>query len=336
MAARVPLINLACLHGPDRAAFAAELDAACRDIGFLIVVGHGVDPALIRRMHAVTGAFFRLPESEKRPLRVSGCRIHGWTGPRQSYLADTLAPGEVQVPDWKEGFSVGPVDTPPDLSPEEAPYFGRNLWPDRPDDFIEVWEDYYREMERLAGDLMTAFAAALRLPDDYFVQCIDRHITGLSAQYYPAQTAAPAPGQLRAGAHTDFGSLTILSTGDDPGGLQVRDHDDTWQDITAPADAFVVNIGDLMAQWTNDRWVSTLHRVVNPLPDRAHLPRQSIAFFHQPNWHALVECLPGCGSVDNLPKYAPITSGAHFERKLALLRGGAPKAKEVLPADSSG
>jgi isopenicillin N synthase-like dioxygenase len=326
VAARVKLIDLARLHGPDRAAFAAELDAACRDIGFLLVAGHGVPPDLIRRVHAVSTAFFRLPESEKRPLQVAPGRIHGWTGARQSYLADTLAPGEQRAPDWKEGFSVGPVDTPPDLTAEEAPYFGRNLWPTRPDGFVEVWEDFYREMERLAETLMAAFALALRLPEDYFAARIDRHITGLAAHYYPPQPVAPAPGQLRAGAHTDFGSLTILSTGDDSSGLQVRDRDGIWQDIAAPPEAFVVNIGDLMAQWTNDRWVSTLHRVVNPSPERAHLPRQSIAFFHQPNWHALVECLPGCGSVTNLPRHAPITSGAHFERKLALLRGDATQA----------
>ncbi len=321
MAARLPLIDLARLRGPGRAAFAADLDAACRDIGFLLVRGHGVDPALIRRMHAVSTAFFRLPEGEKRPLRVANGRIHGWTGPRQSYLADTLAPGDAGAPDWKEGFSIGPVDTPPDLTAEEIRYFGRSLWPTRPSGFAEVWSDYFREMERLAGELMAAFALALGLPYTYFEQRIDRHITGLSAQFYPPQPVAPAAGQLRAGAHTDFGSLTILSTGDDPGGLQVRDHDGEWRDVAAPADMFVVNIGDLMAQWTNDRWVSTLHRVANPPRERAHLPRQSIAFFHQPNWHTLVECLPGCGGVGNPPKYPPVTSGAHFERKLGLLRG---------------
>jgi len=312
---RVPDIDLS---RADRAALAAEVDAACRDIGFLLVRGHGIAPDLIGRMHTVSRAFFRLPDSEKRPFQVRNGRIHGWTGPRQSYLADTLAPGETRAPDWKEGFSIGPVETPPDLTAEETRYFGCNLLPARPDGFAEVWEDYFRAMERLAGDLMALFAAALRLPDDYFQSRIDRHITGLSAQYYPPQPVAPAPGQLRAGAHTDFGSLTILSTGDDPGGLQVCDRGGVWHDVSAPHDAFVVNIGDLMAQWTNDRWVSTLHRVVNPPRERAHLPRQSIAFFHQPNWHAVVECLPGCGAT---PKYAPITSGAHFERKLGLLRG---------------
>lgn len=300
---------------------ARALDAACRDIGFLLVTGHGVPPELIARMHAMSSAFFRLPEAEKRRLQVAPGRIHGWTGPRQSYLADTLSPTAARAPDWKEGFSIGPVETPADLTPEEAPYFGRNLWPERPDGFVETWEDYFREMERLARVLMAAMAVALELPETYFDSRIDRHITGLSVQHYPPQPVAPQAGQLRAGAHTDFGSLTILHTGDDPGGLQVRDRHGAWFDVLPPPDCFVVNIGDLMAQWTNDRWVSTLHRVVNPPRDRAHLPRQSIAFFHQPNWHSVIECLPGCATDDRPARHAPIRSGEHFENKLALLRG---------------
>lgn len=316
--AAVPVLDLSEFQGPGRARLAHALDDACRDIGFLLVTGHGVPEALIRRMHAATAAFFRLPDSEKRRLQVVPGRIHGWTGPRQSYLAGTLPAGAAPAADWKEGFSIGPVETPADLSPEETPYFGRNLWPERPDGFVEAWEDYYREMERLARALMAAMAAALGLPETYFDASIDRHITGLSAYHYPPQPVAPEAGQLRAGAHTDFGSLTILHTGDDPGGLQAQARDGAWIDVTPPPGAFVVNIGDLMAQWTNDRWVSTLHRVANPPRERAHLPRQSLAFFHQPNWHAVIECLPGSPTP---AKYAPIRSGEHFERKLALLRG---------------
>ena len=326
MTAGVPVLDLSAFGGPERAAAAADLDRACREIGFLLIGGHGVNANLIARMHAVSAAFVRWPDSEKRRVQVGPGGIHGWTGARQSYLASTMTAGEAPAPDWKEGFSIGPVDTPADLSPQETPYFGRNRWPERPDTFAETWTDYYREMERLARDLMTAMAAALGLPDSYFDSRIDRHITGLSAHYYPPQPVAPAAGQLRAGAHTDFGSLTILHPGDNPGGLQVQDRAGAWHEVTPPSGCFVVNIGDLMAQWTNNRWVSTLHRVANPPRERAHLPRQSLAFFHQPNWHALIECLPGCGDT-HAPRHAPVTSGAHFERKLALLRGDAAHAE---------
>ncbi len=317
----VPVLDMSGFRGPERAAFTEALDAACREIGFLLIEGHGVPAELIDRMHAVSAGFFRLPEAEKRRYQVVPGRIHGWTGPRQSYLAETRASGAAPAPDWKEGFSIGPVDTPADLTTEETPYFGRNLWPERPDGFVETWEDYFREMDRLACDVMAAMAVALGLPEDYFDSRIDRHITGLSVQHYPPQPVAAAPGQLRAGAHTDFGSLTILHPGSNPQGLQVQGRDGAWHEVTPPPGCFVVNIGDLMAQWTNDRFVSTLHRVANPAADRAHLPRQSIAFFHQPNWHTLIDCLPGCGSAENLPKYTPIKSGVHFEKKLALLRG---------------
>lgn len=317
--AGVPTLDLAAFRGPGRDAFAAALDAACREVGFLLIEGHGVPEPLIARVHALSAAFFAQPPEYKKRFKVVPGRIHGWTGPRQSYLADTLEGNA--APDWKEGFSVGPIDTPADLTHEETPYFGRNLWPDQPDGFVEAWEDYYREMERLAREIMAAMAVALALPEDYFDSRIDRHITGLSAHHYPAQGVPPLEGQLRAGAHTDFGSLTILHAGDNPDGLQVRGPDGAWHDVAIPPGCFVVNIGDLLAQWTNGRWVSTLHRVANPPGGRAHLPRQSIAFFHQPNWHTVVTCLPGCGSAENLPKYPPVTSGEHFERKLALLRG---------------
>lgn len=318
MPARVPLLDLSAFRGGDRVAFGRRLDAVCRDLGFLVVAGHGVGAALVRRMHEVSAAFFARPESEKRQLLVADGYIHGWTGPRQSYLADTLAGREAAPPDWKEGFSIGPPVPPPGMTPQEAPYFAQTRWPAGVADFSGTWLQYYRAMERLAADLMAAMACALGLPEGYFAPFIDRHITGLSAQFYPPQRDAAAPGQLRAGAHTDFGSLTILHPGDNSSGLQVRDHDGAWRDVAAPWDGFVVNIGDLMAQWTNNRWVSTLHRVLNPPPERAHLPRQSIAFFHQPNWHAEIAALPGCGA----PHHAPTTSGAHFERKLTALRGG--------------
>jgi isopenicillin N synthase-like dioxygenase len=88
--------------------------------------------------------------------------------------------------------------------------------------------------------------------------------------------------------------------------------------------SYVINIGDLMAVWTNDRWVSTMHRVVNPPPERATIPRISIPFFHQPNYDAVVECLPSCWDEHHPPKHPPVTSGAWLQRKLAAAYGGQP------------
>jgi isopenicillin N synthase-like dioxygenase len=322
----LPIIDLAAFEngGPeDRARIAASVDAVCRDIGFLLVSGHGVPAGAIRRMHDVSADFFGQPLASKQRMEVPAHQDLGWKGQGASHLADTLTPDAAvsTAQDYKESFGMGPIRVPDTPSAEEAAYFARNMFPETPAGFGETYRDYYAHMERVAASILRIFAAGLGLEDGYFADKTDRHISVLAVHHYPAQTVPPAPGQIRAGAHTDFGAITILHAGDNPGGLQVRDKTGAWRDVVPDPGLFVVNLGDLMAQWTNDRWVSTLHRVVNPAAARAHLARQSITFFHQPNWHAWVACLPGCSAQGNPPKYEPITSGAHLALKLARLRG---------------
>jgi isopenicillin N synthase-like dioxygenase len=176
---------------------------------------------------------------------------------------------------------------------------------------------YFKELERLAADLMQIFAVGLELPANYFADKIDKQCGSLRALWYPEQPEAPFPGQLRAGAHTDYGSLTILKTEDAPGGLQVRRRDGEWINVDPVPGCFIINIGDLMMHWTNDRWVSTLHRVVNPPRDYAlGSCRLSLAFFHQPNYDAEIRCLDTCQGPGNPAKYPPTTSGAHRLYKL--------------------
>lgn len=301
--------------GPDDRSVTAAIDASCLEAGFLLVTGHGTPLADIARMHAVFAEFFASSPTDERRLRIGPGQLHGWSGPGQSRLANTLGRATA-APDLKETFSVGPVTAPIDLSPQEAPYFDRNQWPGAPLELPAVATDCYHRVEALSATLMRAMAMALGLDADYFSDKIDRHISGLAVHHYPAQDVPPPPGQLRAGAHTDFGSLTILHPGDNPGGLQVW-IDEGWSDVVVPPGAFVVNVGDLLARWTNGRWRSTLHRVVNPDAARAGLARQSLTFFHQPNWHAVIDSLPGCGPSTE----PPTTSGEHFEAKLARLRG---------------
>src|SRR3954465_6012573 len=135
---------------------------------------------------------------------------------------------------------------------------------------------------------------------------------------YPDQPDNPLPGQLRAGAHSDYGTLTILRSENVAGGLQVRDRAGAWVDVVTMPDSFVINIGDMMQYWTNDRWISTIHRVVNPPRDQnLGSRRQSIVFFHSPNENTLISCLDGCSSAANPPKYAPILAGEHLRQKSA-------------------
>jgi isopenicillin N synthase-like dioxygenase len=325
----VPLINLAPLLAggrSERAAVAHAIGRACEDIGFFTIVGHGVDPGLIDRMDRVSRAFFDLPLADKqRVARPKPEQSRGYIGVGEENLAYGVG---TATTDLKEFFAIGPVDVPDApyyTAPAAYPSFAPNVWPERPAELRGVYTAYYRAMERLAAEVMGAFALALDLPEGFFDDKIDRHISGIRVINYPDQPVAPPAGQLRAGAHSDYGALTILKAENVPGGLQVLNRAGQWVDVEPPAGAFVVNIGDLMMHWTNDRWTSTLHRVVNPSRDAAlGSRRQSIVFFFQPNYDALIQCLPSCTGPGHLPRYEPVTSGEHRLRKFLRTVSSAP------------
>ncbi len=325
MVAAVPVIDIApFLAGGagDKARVAARVDEACREIGFLLVSGHGVADERIAEMRAVTQAFFHLPQWEKLRVKMPPDRYRGLMTVGSEDVAYSMEANE-GAPDWRESFVIGPWEHAYDeyhYGPEGWRFFAANLWPDRPAEMRPLWEAYYKEMERLAGDLMRLFACALALPEDYFADKIDKHITNFIASWYPPQPTPPADGQLRCGPHADYGSLTIVSSDSAVGGLQVLGRDGAWSDVPCIPGTFVINLGDLMAEWTNDRWRSTLHRVVNPPRERADESRLSLLFFHQPNYDAVIACLPSCTGPDDPPRYAPITSGAHVARKIDMSR----------------
>jgi isopenicillin N synthase-like dioxygenase len=315
----VPIIDVAPLRHGDAAAqqtAARAIDQACRSIGFLVITGHGVPAALIERVDAVSRQFFDLPLAAKMAVRRPAPNVtRGYIALEGEAVArsrGTATPG-----DLNESLMIGPVDVPvgdPYCTCAEAgTHFAPNLWPAAPAALKPIYIDYFRAMERLAADLMRGFARALDLAPDFFDDKIDRHVSRLRVRNYPAQDTAPAPGQLRAGAHSDYGSLTILRAEDRPGGLQVFTRDGAWVDVPIVPDCFIVNIGDLMAQWTNDQWVSTLHRVVNPPSALAgDSRRQSLVFFHNPNYDAPVACLPSCESAERPAKYPPTTAGVYL------------------------
>ncbi len=301
------------------ASVAAEIDRACTDIGFFQIVGHGVPATLIDDVYSAARAFFALPEDEKAlAAQPAPDQVRGWSGVGKeglSYSLDEEAPG-----DLKEKMDMGPpnVDrSEPYFSAELAgPHFAPNVWPPSLPEFRAAWELYFTTMSEVARQLMAIFAVGLQLPIEFFEDKIDHHISMLRALHYPNQPNEPLPGQLRAGAHSDYGSLTIVRQEDRPGGLQVHTKSGDWADVPVVPDGFVVNIGDLMAEWTNDSWVSTLHRVVNPPRDLAEdADRVSLVFFHQPNYDAMIECLPTVLSPGDTPKYEPITSGDHLYNK---------------------
>ncbi|MEW2500575.1 2-oxoglutarate and iron-dependent oxygenase domain-containing protein [Amycolatopsis sp. NPDC047767] len=299
-----------------RAKVAKKVDRACRDIGFLVINGHGVDPALIERTREISRQFFDLPAERKLSVaKPQPGVLRGYLGVAGESIGRSRDLN-AKAGDLNESMQIGPIDVPPDdyaFAPAAGRHFAPNLWPDEPVEFQKIWTEYYEAMSELANELMRAFALALGEEESYFEDKLDRHISRLRVRNYPATDNPAEPGQIRAGAHTDWGSLTILATEDAPGGLQVRNAEGEWRDVPILPGCFIVNIGDLMARWTNDEWVSTLHRVVNPPAEQASTSRrQSLIFFHNPNYDAVIECIPSCLPEGAAPKYPTTTSGEHL------------------------
>ena len=276
--ASVPVIDLAPFFGDDpegRATVADAVRHACETYGFLVITGHGVPQTSIDAIYSVSEEFFALSLEEK--LEV--------VGPSGNIFEAYCPPGAArygrQDANLVEMYHTSRYDTTVDAvahgyPPEVASSLPVNVWPEAPADFRAVWEHYFGEMELLSQRLLHIFAVALDLPEDWFDDTVDLHLSNLAANCYPAQLVPPNPGQVRSQAHVDFATLTILYQDDAPGGLQVYERGRGWRDIAFLPGSYVVNLGDLMARWTNERWVATPHRVVNPPTEHAHTQRISI------------------------------------------------------------
>jgi isopenicillin N synthase-like dioxygenase len=324
----IPVVDLGAARDgarADRLGAAHRIDDACRDIGFFAISGHGVPPRRIADLRAAAHAFFEQPLAAKLAWR------HPVPGTNRGYHpvggeALSATENEVSPPDLKEFFHVGPVDVTDDPYYTGAlgrRHFAPNIWPTAPTDFQRAVTAYYRTMSGLIAFLMRLTALALDRDEAFFDDKVDRSIGTMRLNYYPAQQGPPRSRQLRAGAHTDYGGFTILSGEDVPGGLQVRSRAGAWLDVRTQPEELVVNIGDLLMRWTNDRWLSNLHRVVNPpytgAPSRARL---SIAFFNHPNYDALIECIAPPGEA----KHPPVLSGEYRDTQYAKI-GLVPSAE---------
>ncbi len=263
------------------------------------ITGHGVPEPLIQEMAAVSRRFFDLSLEDKlrAPINRFGS---GYVPIKAEALAASL--GQKTPGDLKESFNAGRD-------------FDANPWPPALPELRHVWQRYFTRLNALGAEIMCMFALGLDLPERFFDDKINPPQSFLRAINYPEPAEAPLPDQLRAGAHSDYGTLTILLSENKPGGLQVRARNGGWVNVIAPPGAFVINIGDMMQRWTNDRWMSTVHRVVNPPGDARGSRRQSLVFFHSPNENALIQPLATCVSADNPARYEPILSGEHMRRK---------------------
>ena len=323
---KIPTIDIApFLDGSDRAAVAARVARACESIGFLVVTGHGIGSGVLERAFERSRAFFALPQTWKERYHPTGSsRQRGYHGFATRGLAYTL--GERAPPDLRETYFLGPIDDHRDhfrAQSDAVDAYAPNIYPEEPPGTATALVEIYRAYERLAADLLRMFAFALGQREDFFAGANKRHFSILSSHHYPPLDTPPAPGQLRTGAHTDYGAFTILAMTAADGGLEVRMPGDGWQPVRPSPGALVVNLGDMMARWTNDRWTSTLHRVVNPRELRsARSRRQTIGYFMHPDFDAAIEAVPSCVPPNEAPTYPPISAGAHIAMKIAASHAG--------------
>ena len=296
--AQIPLIDLRpYFDGSDKAGVAARIKTACLDIGFFTITGHGIPLAKILSAHEMAKAFFDLPHARKKQMEAPGGM--GYIGPDGENLAASL--DDQQVQDVKESLNLT-------MPPTDA------IWPGEPAGLHPACKSYYDALINLSSHLMRLFALALDMPEHWFDDKVDQPRTILRLLNYPEISAANDQ-QVRAGSHTDYGTLTILWSPDSRG-LQAQNRDGEWVDVVAPQEHFIINIGDLMMNWTNDKWLSTLHRVM-PHPETLGRRRQSMAFFHNPNPDAVIACIDSCHSETDPPRYEPILAKAHLEMKIA-------------------
>jgi isopenicillin N synthase-like dioxygenase len=331
----IPTIDLTALRGGSDAQkreVARQIDAACCDTGFFLVTGHGIPADLIAKARQRAIDFFALPEDEKMKVQRPPSKISrgfNWVGDR----AIAYSMGEKTPPDIQEAFGFG--NEAPDLAakvdPVSAKMYAPNIWPQQPGDFRDVMVSYYDEMQGLARRVLGAMAMALGLNESYFTDKFDRQASNCRIIRYPAVKEKPLPGQLRAGTHTDYGIMTFVRGDDTPGGLQVQHRSGEWIDLHIPAGDFACNIGDMMMRWSNDRWVSTLHRVAVPPPDAVPQDRISLVFFTNPNADVTIECIKECLAPGEKPKYPPVTVSEHYLGKL--MRAGHSKV-EAKAADA--
>ncbi|MEU7578655.1 2-oxoglutarate and iron-dependent oxygenase domain-containing protein [Streptomyces sp. NPDC041068] len=310
--ARIPVIDLSPWSAPDEAArqrLADHVDRALRSTGFLLVTGHGIAPDLPGRVRAAAQDFFRLPPAVKeRYAGQTGRR--GWIGREQVVVG--RSEGTPTPPDLLEVWSACAADS------AERP--GRtellpHRWPAEVPSLHPLVTEYTDRMRDLADTVLEVMATALREPADFFTRHTTRPQWDFTLNRYPAahETGPAAPGQFRIGPHTDFGLLTLLDRQTGKGGLQVHDEESGWRDAPWEPGAITLNIGDLMARWSGDRWRSGRHRVLPPPADAPREELTSLVYFHS--------CAPDT-SVESLPApigrraYTPVRAGVYLQSKM--------------------
>jgi isopenicillin N synthase-like dioxygenase len=311
---RVPTIDLGpWIDGDEqtREDIARTVDDALQTAGFLLVTGHGVDPSLRSRIREAARAFFALPVDVKEAYsaKVGG---RGWLGPGAE--ANGYSEGTETPPDLKESLTFA-THRPFEDPVINAEWYAPNVWPTEIPGLQALCEEYLDRMGELEKQLLSLLGVALGLEADFFSQHMDHPTYGFNINWYPGVEVVgePEPGQFRIGPHTDFGTVTILDRQAGKGGLQVFTDEGGWEDAPFDPAAFTINIGDLMARWTGDRWRSGRHRVLPPPADSPAEELMSLVYFGECTPGTLVESLPApVGRV----AYEAVDSHVYLREKL--------------------
>ena len=314
--ADVPELDLApLLWGRDTSALEDALRAACETTAFFYVRNHNIPSTVIDGAIDASKRFFE--QTEQNRLESLKDRFHRGYLP----IGTTHYPG--RAPDLKDSFDIG-IDLPIDHPSVQAglPLHGPNQWPALPG-FKEAATHYFDSIRALGMKLLVLFARSLKLADDFFLNYYSHPTVLMRLMHYPPQTAAAIQGSIGATAHTDFGVITILYQ-DPDGGLELQSPDGEWKSAPQIPGTFVVNLGQLMARWTNDVYRATPHRVIN----RLERDRYSIPFFFNPDHHAQVSCIPSCAGPTQPAKYAPVLAGEHIAELVRINQGFKPPAPE--------
>ena len=321
----VPTVDIEGWEGGDeatRAAIASSIDDACRTVGFMQVTGHGIDAA-VDSLTAAIDWFFGLPiETKQRFVAPRPSINRGYTPPRSERLSYSL--GVASPDDLFEAFNVGAaVSDFPGLALDEEVY-AENIWPDGDgaSAFRDGIESWFAAAGTVARRMTEIFSVAMGLPPGHIAESTGHSIDVLRMNHYdvPADIEV-VDEQMGMGAHTDYGIVTVLWADPVPG-LEILRPDGSWHPVVPAPGALLLNLGDLLSRWTNDRWLSTMHRVAPPRDRDGNLiRRRSAAYFHDGNADAVISTLAPCREADGSSSYDDVTVADHLAQKLGGSRG---------------
>ena len=310
MSPALPVVHLDGLEpgSPRAPGTAAQLDDAFRRIGFCYVADTGLDPALVEAVFDASRRFHALPEEARQAIAIN--RFHrGYIAPKSSVIRSSSV-ARVTRPNLSESFMAMHEVDPGDRA-FGRPLQGPNQWPDGLPGFREAVTAYQAAMSGFARRFTRLLALALDLPETYFDPHFVRPTTWLRLVHYPPEPPGTPPDQYGAAPHTDYGFITFLAQ-DEQGGLEVRARGGDWVAAPPLPGAFVVNVADMLARWTNDRWTSTPHRVRNT----SGRDRYSVPFFWDTDMESEIACLPTCRGPDDPPRYEPVRYGGYVLERL--------------------